>query len=120
MPDAHSVRVAEILAEFGASPGWRLWPNKTMGLWAGEQVGSTRGGHIVLRHARLVKVGLFPGSADLVGIRQFDGKFLGIEVKTGKARPNAQQRRWLKLINDFNGIAGVARSTEDVAKLLRL
>ena len=118
MPNPHSVLVAQILADYGALPDMRLWPNKTMGLWAGEKVGSMRGGNIVLRNARMVKVGLATGSSDLIGIAP-GGLFLGIEVKTGKAVAKKHQKRFIELINDLGGVAGVARNLEDVETLLR-
>ena len=118
MPDPHTVLLAQIKAAYGALPDMRVWDNKTMGVYVGEKVGSTRGGDIVLRRARFVKAGLATGSSDLIGIAP-GGFFLSIEVKTGKARPSKQQKRFIELVNDLGGIAGVARNLEDVKVLLR-
>ncbi len=118
MPDPHTVLLANIKATYGALPDMRIWDNKTMGVWVGEKVGTTQGGHVVLKRARFIKVGLYPGSPDLVGIAP-GGLFLGIEGKTGKARANRQQKQSIELINDLGGLAGVVRDLEDVEKLLK-
>ena len=118
MTDPHTLLLAQIKVKYGALPGMRVWDNKTMGVWVGEKVGTSRGGHIVLRHARFVKVGLTPGSCDLIGFAP-GGKLLGIEGKTGGARPTKQQKQFIELLNDSGCIAGVARDLDDVDKLLR-
>ncbi len=118
MPDPHTVLLAQIKAKYGALPDMRIWDNKTMGVWVGEKVGSTRGGNIVLRRARFVKVGLATGSCDLIGIAP-GGLFWAVEAKTGKARAGPHQKRFIEVINDLGGVAGVARNLEDVEKMLR-
>ncbi len=118
MPDPHTVLLAQIKAAYGALPDMRIWDNKTMGVWVGEKVGSTRGGNVVLRRARFVKVGLATGSSDLIGIAP-GGLFLAVEAKTGKARPGPQQKRFIEVVNDLGGVAGVARNVEDMETILR-
>ena len=65
---------------------------------------------------RPVRYGLCNGSADLIGI--YKGQFLAIEVKTAKGKPRENQLNFLKVVRDNGGIAGIARSTEDVKKIL--
>jgi hypothetical protein len=67
---------------------------------------------------RWIRTGLAVGSADLIGIRR-DGRFLSVEVKTGKARLTADQRAWAEMILRFGGIAGVAHSVEEALALIR-
>ena len=118
MPDPHTVLLAQIKATYGALPDMRIWDNKTMGVWVGEKVGVLRNGHVVLRRARFVKVGLATGSSDLIGIAS-GGRFLAVEGKTGKARASPQQKRFIEVVNDLGGVAGVARNLEDMEMLLR-
>ncbi len=119
MPDAHSVLLAEIQAEYGARDDMRIWPNVSSKVWVGKYIGRTGGGDVVLRGARQIKAGLCVGSSDLVGIAP-GGRFLALEGKTGKAVATKKQKRFIEVVNDLGAIAAVVRSTEDVAKLLRL
>tara|TARA_E500000331_G_C17135006_1_gene660016 strand:+ start:653 stop:1051 length:399 start_codon:yes stop_codon:yes gene_type:complete len=74
------------------------------------------------QNGRLVHFGLCKGSPDLVGFRsvkitpemvgQTVAVFTAIEVKTPKGKPTPLQERFLKVVQDFGGIAGIARSLE--------
>ena len=59
----------------------------------------------------------FKGCADLLG-QTVDGRFLAIEVKTRSGRPTSDQERFLRKVNDNNGIGFVARSVEEVQRVL--
>lgn len=75
---------------------------------------------------RMVRFGLHPGSADLIGWRTVKitpdmvGKslavFTSVEVKTqtGKVRPD--QENWQKQVTDAGGLAVVARSPEQAVE----
>lgn len=114
----------QILERHGARADGRLWRNPVAKAWVGKVVGRADSdgmmrvgkGDLVLRRATPIQTGLCIGAADLVGIHA--GRFVGIEVKAGTDRLTAIQRRWLKVILDLGGIAGVAKSVEDVDKLL--
>lgn len=60
----------------------------------------------------------FPGCADILGQLR-DGRFLAVECKhpiTGSL--TVEQRAFLDRVEHFHGVAGVARSVEDVQALL--
>lgn len=90
-----------------------------------NNVGSFR----TLDGMRVVRCGLAPGSADLIGftrikIRKQDiGKtlavFTSIEVKRPRGRQGAAQRRWLALVDFAGGIGGFARSVEEAKDVIR-
>ncbi len=107
----------QILAEHGARPDLRLWNNPTAYAHVGTVVGR-KGGNVVLRRAHPVRMGLVvKGASDLIGITN-TGRFISIEVKAGKDTLKPHQRKWLDLIKKMGGIAGVARSVQDVTDLL--
>ena len=65
---------------------------------------------------RFIKCG-FKGCSDIIG-QMVDGRFLAIEVKAPKKYPSKEQRQFLATVNEAGGAAGVARSVEDVEKIL--
>ncbi len=78
-------------------------------------------------NGRPVQFGLAKGSADLIGwttrtitpgmVGQQVAVFTSIEVKTATGRLRPEQRQWLDAVQAAGGIAGVARSVEDAARL---
>jgi hypothetical protein len=80
-------------------------------------------------NGRPVQFGLCKGSADLIGWRTVTvtpemvgtqvAVFASIEVKTPTGRLRPEQQQWLDAVQAAGGIAGVARSVEDAATLLR-
>ena len=76
---------------------------------------------------RPVQFGLAVGSADLIGwttrtitpdmVGQQVAVFTSIEVKSSTGRLRPEQRQWLEAVQAAGGIAGVARSVEDAARL---
>jgi hypothetical protein len=79
------------------------------------------------QYGRPVTFGLAKGSADLIGwttrtitpdmVGQRIAVFTSIEVKTPTGRVSPEQRQWLEAVQAAGGIAGVARSVEDAARL---
>ena len=65
---------------------------------------------------RLVRFG-FPGMADITG-QMRDGRRLEVEVKRKGEQPTLAQQAFLELVRDTNGVAFVARSSNDVIKNL--
>jgi hypothetical protein len=104
-----------IRLELGNGPV-RLWRNN---------VGALRD-----ERGRLVTYGLCKGSSDLIGLRQVLigpehlgqtlAVFTAIEVKAPGGRLREEQRSFLALVEAFGGYAGVARSTAEAARVLRL
>lgn len=72
----------------------------------------------------VVRYGLCPGSADLIGwvpvtvtpgmVGTTIARFLAIECKTKKKKPTDKQRHFLDAVNAAGGVAFSARSGEDV------
>ncbi len=91
----------EILRMFGTTPRLRLWR---------ANVGAVRIGN------RVVRFGI-PGQADLTGILP-NGKRLEIEVKSPTGRQTPSQRAFEAMIEKFNGVYVLARSTDDVRRAL--
>ena len=54
-----------------------------------------------------------PGGSDLIGMLK-NGRFLAIEVKALGKYPTADQKAFLKRVNDGGGLGFVARTIEDV------
>lgn len=93
--------VQSILIEFGSRPTLRLWRVNT-----GAALG----------RAGFVRFGL-PGMADISGIMQ-GGRRIEIEAKTATGRQSPEQKRWQAMIEKFGGLYVLARSVEDVRKVL--
>ena len=81
----------------------------------------------IIEDVRVVTCGLAPGSSDIVGWKmirvepQHVGRllavFTAIEVKEATSL-RAEQKRFLALLRDMGGIAGVARSKEDAQRII--
>jgi hypothetical protein len=111
----------------------RLWRNNVGTGWAGQAIKVTSGnlraiaaglrpGDVVIRQGRPLHAGLCVGSSDLIGYRVVDrvAQFVALEVKSATGRPTAQQVQFLDHINAVGGCAGIARSVDDAAAILRL
>lgn len=78
---------------------------------------------------RLVRYGLCPGSSDLIGLRQVTitpdmvgqtiAQFVAIEVKD-RGRVTPEQERFITMVLQAGGLAGIARSVDDARTILRL
>ena len=112
---------ALILRAAGSKPHVRLFRNQVGEGYVGKALRDPEG--VFLSDARHVRMGLFPGSGDLIGWRTINitsemigrriAQFISIEVKTptGKIRPD--QRNWADQINAAGGLAIIARSISD-------
>lgn len=75
---------------------------------------------------RMVRFGLHPGSADLIGWRtvtitpdmvgQRVAVFASVEVKTESGRVESEQQNWLEQVTSAGGLAVVARSPEQAVE----
>lgn len=79
---------------------------------------------------RVIRYGVGnPGGSDLIGLHTITitpemvgqqlAVFTAIEVKTPTGRVSEQQQRFIAMVKSLGGIAGVARSVEDAADLLK-
>ena len=111
----------------------RLWRNNVGTGWAGQAAKVTPGnlravaqalrpGDVVIRQGRPLHAGLCVGSSDLIGYRQVDGlaQFVALEVKSPTGRATNEQSQFLEHIQVAGGLAGIARSVDDAAAILRL
>lgn len=111
----------------------RLWRNNVGTGWAGQATKVTPGnlravatalrpGDVVIRQGRPLHAGLCVGSSDLIGYRQVDGvaQFVALEVKSATGRATKEQGQFIDHIQAAGGLAGIARSVDDAAAILRL
>lgn len=107
--------------------GARLFVMTTGRFWAGQVVGRTSEGHLILRNPRLVNVG-FEGLSDLAGYtpvtitQDMVGQTLPVltvcEVKAGKDRPTPKQLQVIDAVKRAGGRAGIARSVSDALEIV--
>lgn len=118
MPQSESQIQRDILL---AAPkhGVLLWRNNVINGWTGSDFVRHSGGYVTLSNARRVRAGLCKGSSDLIGITA-DGKFLAVEVKSARGRTKEEQTRFLEVVRNIGGIAGVCRSVEDFLRLIHV
>ena len=105
----------EIRLALGRGPA-RLWRNNT--------------GTLRDRQGRPVQFGLCKGSSDLIGLRtitigpehvgQTMAVFAAVEVKSAKGRATPEQQAFIDTVQGMGGLAGIARSVDDAAAILRL
>ena len=91
----------------------RLWRNNT--------------GALRDANGQLIRFGLCPGSADLIGyttvevtpdmVGQRVALFTAVEVKSATGRPTAQQLAFLEHVRQAGGRAGIARSIDDAHRI---
>lgn len=116
---------ALILRAAGSKHHVRLFRNQVGEGYVGKALRDPEG--VFLSDARHVRMGLFPGSGDLIGWRTINitsemigrriAQFISVEVKTptGKIRPD--QRNWMEQINAAGGMAIIARAVSDTDHL---
>ena len=105
----------EIRLALGSGPV-RLWRNNT--------------GTLPDRQGRPVRFGLCKGSSDLIGLRSITigpehvgqtlAVFAAVEVKAQTGRTTPDQRAFIDAVAAMGGLAGVARSVEDAAQILKI
>ena len=109
-----------------------LFRNNIAFSWAGRVVKdrpTPNGRNVELVDARPIKSGLVKGSSDLVGWTEVEitqemigrkvAVFTAIEAKTPSMRVSKAQTNFIRRLTDAGGIAGIARSAEDAAKLIQ-
>lgn len=75
-----------------------------------------------------VRFGLATGSSDLIGfvpvtvtpdmVGQTLAVFASVEVKTPTGRVRSEQADWIAMIRRFGGLAGIARTDQDLTDIL--
>lgn len=61
----------------------------------------------------------FPGSPDILGILP-NGQYLGIEIKTGNAVQNKNQKKFKRKIDENHGMFVIIHSMEEMIKWISL
>lgn len=67
---------------------------------------------------RLVRYGMAPGAADLVGLLGPAGRFLALEVKVPGMRPRAEQLEWGAIVQRRGGVYAVVHSVEEAQAVI--
>lgn len=116
---------ALILRAAGSKPHVRVFRNQVGEGYVGQALRDPEG--VFLRDARHVRMGLFPGSADLIGWRTLTvtsdmvgkpiAQFLSIEIKTPTGRVRPDQQNWLEQVTLSGGHAIIARAVSDTDNL---
>ena len=107
----HTALVNSILLALGRRPDVLIWKSQNGVFRAMED------------HRRIVKTGV-NGQSDISAIVAPRGRFVSIEVKTGKGVQSSAQKAWQKAVKDRGGIYCLARCVMDaefaieMAKLL--
>lgn len=98
----HDILVCEIIKAMSATDLCRCWEQPTGAAY---------------REGVLIRYGI-KGSADISGIMR-DGRRLEVEVKTGSAVQQANQKAWGAMISNMRGIYFVARSVDHALEMLQ-
>ncbi len=122
------------LSQLAASRlGARLWRMSVGLFWTGNAIKfdkpdliSVRPGDVLIRNARPVKSGV-EGMSDGIGfiskiitvdmVGKPIAQYLAIEDKTGSGRATKEQSAFIQMVRRAGGLAGVARSDEDVRRI---
>lgn len=98
--------------------GCTVWRNNTGTAYQGRTIHKSDG-QVTLADSRPITFGLCVGSADIIGIRHSDGRFIAIEVKTGKGRATPEQQRFIEHVRKAGGLAGIARTIDEAIRLVQ-
>lgn len=105
----------------------QAWTGREVIQGRGQQV-TLRRGDILLRQAHPLRTGVPVGYADLTGWRSVEvtpdmvgrrlAVFAAVEVKAPRGRVSSEQARFLSVVSDAGGFAGVARSVDEAGEIL--
>lgn len=102
----------------------RLYPNALLfrsnvgQAWTGSKfIHNKQDRTLTIYDPRPFNTGLPDGFSDLLGVLP-GGKALFLEIKTPKGKPSEAQTNFLAQVSSVGAIAGVARSIEDVIKII--
>ena len=86
--------------------------------WTGSRTRKNPDGSLTIFDPRPFTTGLPNGFSDLFGVLP-GGRALFVEVKSAKGKPSEAQTRFLDVVVGAGALAGVARSFEDVVRIIR-
>lgn len=109
------------------NPDTRLFRNNVGQGWVGKSQ-RMPDRSVIIENARPLHAGLVKGSSDLIGWHSIIvtpdlvGKrlavFLALEAKTGRGELETEQINFIDAVNRAGGVAGEARSVEQVQRML--
>lgn len=67
---------------------------------------------------KFVATGVPKGFSDLFGFRKSDGKAIFLEIKNEKGKARPEQIHFLKTMQDYGTITGIARSVEEAREII--
>ena len=127
MANAESVLQAASLLAASKLPGVRLLRNHVGAGHTGPVV-HRDGPTVTISPARACTFGLAPGSADLIGWASVEitpdmiGKrvavLCSVELKAPGGAVRPEQRQWMEVLRAAGARAGIARSVEEVQKIV--
>lgn len=105
----------------------RLFRNNVGLGWVGKSE-RMKDGSVLIENARPLHAGLIKGSSDLIGWHSIEvtpallgrrvAVFVGLEAKTGSGRLEPEQIAFIAAVQRAGGIAGEARTVENVQRML--
>ncbi len=84
-----------------AFSGFKAWRNNTIGVWDPAKKVFRRNPHQL------------NGVPDIIGFSRRTGKFIAVEVKTGRDRASAAQKAFLAELSKAGGIAMIVNDYDD-------
>src|SRR3990167_3635338 len=84
--------------------GWKAWRNGNHAVWSKK------------RNAFMKNPTTLLGVSDIIGFRRRDGKFIAVEIKTGKDKLSPHQTNFLADVKASGGIAIVAHDYDQFEK----
>lgn len=85
--------------------------------WTGSRTKRNLDGSLTIYDPRPFLTGLPNGFSDLFGVLP-GGKALFLEIKSEKGKPSEAQTNFLNTVSKTGALSGVARSFEDVLKII--
>jgi len=97
-------------------------------VWTGVVL-SSRDNQIILANPRPFHAGLFKGSSDLIGWNTVEiteemvgsrvAIFTAVEIKTKGVKVTEEQTRFINIVNNSGGIAGIVYNELEALKLIK-
>lgn len=117
----------ELMMKLSENEATRVFRNNVGLGWAGKAI-RCKDGSVLINNARPLHAGLCEGSSDLIGWHSIEIKpehvgqrvalFVALEAKTGVGRLTPEQRAFIAAVHRAGGVAGEARSVEQVQRML--
>lgn len=97
----HTNDLTNAIILFLSHNGFKVWRNNTVGVFDPQK-------QVFRKNKNTLK-----GVPDIIGFRKIDGKFIGVEIKTGSDKLSIEQNEFLTDLKKSGGIAIVAKTIDD-------